>query len=233
MLALTCLAQNNGGPVESALARHPWGEEDSTFALVYSIQMRRFQWIIGGWLGLPKLWVKRHVGGIVTALSFSMMLNLGLITHRIWPELLAESWKVAVWPLVAFLGTWMIGWALWGRKAGHQGPSERAVGLFVSAQGEYLKGNWTEAEVFLRKLLRHHRNDIEARLLLAGICRRSGRKEEARRQLRRLARLEEADTWRLEIEREMQWIDSSQQKTETDKPDEQEIAQERVRKEAA
>jgi len=189
--------------------------------------------MIYGWPGLPQLWQKGHVGGMVSALLFTMMLNLGLITHWIWPELLAEPWKAAIWPLVAVVWMPLVGWALWRRPGGPHAPSDRAVGLFVSAQGEYLRGNWTEAETLLRKLLRHNHDDVEARLLLTGIFRRSGRTEEARRQLRRLARLEAADAWRLEIDRELQWIDTRQRKAESNEQAELETDQDQDHYKAA
>jgi hypothetical protein len=73
---------------------------------------------------------------------------------------------------------------------------------FDDALAEYLKGNWFEAEQKLSFLLRRDEHDIEARLLLATLLRRSKRFDEATNQLNILVGLDGAHRWSLEIHRE-------------------------------
>jgi predicted Zn-dependent protease len=71
--------------------------------------------------------------------------------------------------------------------------------MFREAQACYLENNWVAAEQLLLKLLKQDARDVDARLMLATLWRRQGRREEALRQLDRLERLEAADKWRHEI----------------------------------
>lgn len=80
--------------------------------------------------------------------------------------------------------------------------------LFVESQRHYLAEDWIESERSLVTLLRIDRDDIEARLLLAGIMRRSGRERKAVRVLNRLARREDAAGWLFEIDRERELLNT-------------------------
>jgi cytochrome c-type biogenesis protein CcmH/NrfG len=72
--------------------------------------------------------------------------------------------------------------------------------------GEYLKGAWFEAESLLGKLVAQDHRDVDARLMLASLLRHTRRPLEARRQLDELQRLEKAEKWQVEIERERQLL---------------------------
>jgi cytochrome c-type biogenesis protein CcmH/NrfG len=74
--------------------------------------------------------------------------------------------------------------------------------LFRAAQGEYLRGNWFEAELALNQLLERNPSDADARLMLATLLRRIGQPSEAAENLRRLAKSVGADKWQLEIARQ-------------------------------
>jgi thioredoxin-like negative regulator of GroEL len=78
-----------------------------------------------------------------------------------------------------------------------------------------LKGNWFEAERGLYRLLRENDHDLEARLLLATLFRHTKRFEEATRQLNQLARLDGAQRWALEIQREGQLLAEARRDTIT------------------
>lgn len=80
--------------------------------------------------------------------------------------------------------------------------SPSSAKLFSTAQTEYLKGHWFEAEAALKVLLSRNARDAEARLLWVSVLRRTGRLEAALRQLKALSRLETADVWALEIRHE-------------------------------
>jgi Tfp pilus assembly protein PilF len=74
--------------------------------------------------------------------------------------------------------------------------------LFRQALSEYLQGSFLAAENTLGRSLKHHPQDVEARLLLATLLRHTKRHDEARRELARLAQLEGAARWATEIEAE-------------------------------
>ncbi|MDP7205882.1 MAG: hypothetical protein QGH11_09950, partial [Pirellulaceae bacterium] len=74
--------------------------------------------------------------------------------------------------------------------------------LFESAQQEYLKQNWYEAETLLRKLLQARESDIHARLMLAALYRHNGRREEAEVELKRASRSEDSQKWDFEIKQQ-------------------------------
>ena len=75
--------------------------------------------------------------------------------------------------------------------------------LFVTAQHQYLAGNWVDAERTLCRLLRIDRDDIEGKLLLAMVWRMSDRTAKANRTLNRLARRQDAAAWQFEIQVEL------------------------------
>jgi hypothetical protein len=91
-------------------------------------------------------------------------------------------------------------------------PAQDEAGqdLFRSAQSEYLRGNWFQAEAILLRLLERDPRDAEARLLLATLLRHTKRFKEAREQLACLARFESAERWTEEIEREQGFLSASQ-----------------------
>jgi hypothetical protein len=118
-------------------------------------------------------------------------------------------------PLPVILLSWATLLTVWGCSAyrsfrsihefcGNEGVDDG--GLFVQAQGEYLRGHWYEAESLLRKLLRKSPGDIEAHLLLATLYRHTRRGDEMRDRLRRLERLDGAQQWRWEVDRERQLL---------------------------
>jgi hypothetical protein len=92
------------------------------------------------------------------------------------------------------------------RDIGTNRAEDRGVdrGLFIQAQGEYLRGNWSQAEAILKQSLQFSRQDVEARLLLATLLRRAKRLDEARLQLDQTQRFDECGKWNWEIQRERQ-----------------------------
>lgn len=140
------------------------------------------------------------------ALGFTVVLNLAVVTTFLWPWRFPTMLTVLLWAAVAgiwavcFCGTW---------RRFPEPPTEKATiyeDLFLRAQAEYLRGEHFAAEAALDRLLRRRPQDIEARLLLASVYRRTDRAEEARKQLRRLSRTA-GPKWALEVSREMQFLD--------------------------
>jgi hypothetical protein len=78
--------------------------------------------------------------------------------------------------------------------------------LFNRAQTEYLKGHWTEAESLLRRRLATAERDVEARLMLATLLRRTKRPDLALEQLHEMERFDESVHWEFEIRRERELI---------------------------
>ena len=90
-----------------------------------------------------------------------------------------------------------------GREGGHPGSE---ADNFPEAVDYYLKGNWFEAQQALMQRLGEDPRDADARLMLATLCRHTGRLDEAQQQLDLLARLEESAKWGMEIRRERQLL---------------------------
>lgn len=179
--------------------------------------MRRTPWATYLWPGLPQLWLSGMWSGLVLAVGFAAVVDLLLLASFVWVELLS--------PLHLRLG-WLAVGALWGaaavisvwsesRSAVPRGVTSAEV-LFREALGEYLQGNWFEAEAILGRLVHLHPRDVEARLLLATLLRHTRRYNEALEQLDRLERLRDAQHWTREIASERQRIDEGQRKPPAD-----------------
>ena len=101
-------------------------------------------------------------------------------------------------------GVWAVSfWSTWRRFP--EEPKEHATlyeDLFLRAQAEYLRGEYFAAEAGLTRLLKRRPQDIEARLLLASVFRRTRRRDQARKQLRRLSRTA-GPKWDLEVSCEL------------------------------
>lgn len=165
------------------------------------------------WPGLQSLWQSGQVSGLIQATTFSLLLNLCLVTTCIWPGWIEPGLQRALW--LGLCGYWGLSfWAAF-RNHGNVTRSGDPGALFIKAQDEYLKGDWYGAERILRKLLRWQPQDAEARLMLATLLRHTMRLEEARLELRRLQKVAHAAYWHPELVREWQYLEKlSQQATE-------------------
>jgi hypothetical protein len=156
------------------------------------------------WPGLHSLWRDGRPAGMATALVSAILLNGTIIATFVAPELVPDKVRYALW------GVLVVGW-WWATRCsrrrllatGGRVVNEVNEGLFLRAQAEYLKGHWFEAETPLREILKTDPDDIDARLLLAGLLRRSARYEEAQQQLGRLEKLPRSHKWEAEIRREL------------------------------
>ncbi len=81
--------------------------------------------------------------------------------------------------------------------------------LFRRGLGEYLRGAWFEAESLFNQLVASDPRDVDARLMLITLLRHTGRSADSQRRLDELVRLEKAEKWREEIERERQLLKAS------------------------
>ena len=193
--------------------------------------MLRANWLTWCWPGMSRLWLKGHWSGLFTALLFAGLLNLAIASRFIWPELLPPALAWSLWAGVA--GFWIYGFFQSWRQmpqltatppvtrsaADRSSNEERAEDdlqveaddddLFESAQQEYLKQNWYEAETLLRKLLQACESDIHARLMLVALYRHNGRIEEAEAELNRATRSEGSGQWEFEIKQQQVLLESA------------------------
>ena len=165
--------------------------------------IRFLTWIARLWPGFTALWERGQWTGLATASAFGVLLNFALLT-TFGP--LAQWWSDSGWTMsfaawisvlvFLVLATWLA-WT----------PATHADSLheesFREAQTHYLKGHWIEAETVLARLLAKESEDVEVRLLLASVLRRTARTGEARKMLTELLDLSDAGRWHWEIQSEL------------------------------
>lgn len=159
------------------------------------------------WPGLAALWLRGSRWGLFVAGAFALALNLALISTFVWPQLLGRSLPLWVVPTAAWvLVLWF--WVVSARasfrivaeeRARNTPPSQAATELLCQAQTQYLKGNFSQADAILARLLIQSPGDVEARLLAASICRHTARREEATQRLQELSSFPAAAQWQVEI----------------------------------
>jgi hypothetical protein len=165
------------------------------------------RWVAILWPGLPQLWWQGAWSGLALACGFAVLLDIAILSTWVWTELLDLPFRLFAWcgVLLFWLGSAVAG-AMQMTALLRVPSTELLEDLFAGAQGEYLKGNWFECEVAINRLLEEKPGDVDAMLLLASMLRRLGHGEEARQRLRKLATLEGAGKWQLEIAREWQLL---------------------------
>jgi hypothetical protein len=175
--------------------------------------MSRVDWMAWVWPGLPQLWRKGSWLGLAAAVAFAAAFNVALVNSLIWTDWFGPAWRATAW--IGAAAIWMTGVVCTWRT---QRPTQAAIeanetpacpseDLFSAATREYLQGNWLAAGERLERLLANNGDDIEARLLLATLYRRTRRVSEARAELERLRTMEKATAWQFEIDRELEWLD--------------------------
>jgi hypothetical protein len=201
--------------------------------------MRGLRWTASLWPGFGRAWADGRWHGLAWAVAFSVALNGALLATLGRGEVLGFSPSppaaIVAWLLV--LSLWAIG--IWRERSGAQviaaavEPAQQAEleAVFTEAQQEYLRGHWLEAELLVARLLNGNPRDVEARLLLASIQRRTQRMSQAMATLRRLAAGDDATKWLPEIEVELNQIE--QLAAETNVADTNELVRETVEKRAA
>lgn len=163
------------------------------------------------WPGLPRLWLRGEVGGLLTAVGFALLLNFALVTTFVWPQLVSRQlpeWLVPATCWIAVVWFWVVGLRAGVRTAQALAKSQvpadaESTTLLRQAQLDYLKGHLIEAERGLTTLLSRTAGDVEAWLLLASVQRRTRRPAEARQSLAKLAELSGSASWAEEVQREL------------------------------
>jgi hypothetical protein len=156
------------------------------------------------WPGLPWLWLRGSVAGLVLAVAFAVALDMAILLTWVWTELLPREFALGLWAATA--GVWAV--ATLSAVTTFPPPlptgrNEAAEALFVAARDAYLGRDWLAAETKLRGLLVVAPTDGEAQLLLATLLRRVDRRGEARTALEKLARSDAGRPWLAVIRREL------------------------------
>ncbi len=175
------------------------------------------------WPGLAGLWLRGHWSSLFVAVGFSLLLNLALVSSFVWPGILGPEAGFLIWPTV--IGCWLIfGWVSWQYidqfEIAEETPKSSGSSddtLFNQAQTEYLKGEFTQAELLLAQRLQAESRDAEARLLLASLYRRTDRFEKALGQLDKLQRLDSGIRWQFEMKRERALVEQEIDRLESER----------------
>jgi hypothetical protein len=170
--------------------------------------MRKLPWISYAWPGLAQLWYEGSWWGLCLASAFALLVNSLTWLSLVWVDVLSPAQRHWGWIIAGVL--WLTAF-VWGRHRGVRVSTDSARtipanDLFPQAQREYLIGNWVDAEMLLAKLLRTNPLDVESRLLLATLFRRTNRPTDAAAQLDKLEKLEGAIRWKAEIAAERNHI---------------------------
>ena len=152
------------------------------------------------WPGLPWLWLRGSVAGLVLALAFAVSLDVAVVTTFVWPGLVELPFTIAVWAATGVV--WLVSTvsaAAAFPPSLTRPPAAEIDPLFVKARDAYLARDWLVAETRLRQLLELAPTDGEAQLLLATLLRRVGRLDEARSALDKLSASDSGRRWRAAI----------------------------------
>jgi hypothetical protein len=161
------------------------------------------------WPGLPWLWLRGSLTGLVLALAFGVAVDVAVLTTWIWTGLVEPPVLIALWTATAAI--WLVSTA--SAAAAFPPPirsvrPEEADRLFLEARDAYLARDWVAAEARLRVLLDIAPTDGEAQLLLGTLLRRVGRTTEARQALEKLSRSDSGSVWRDAIAAELDRLDA-------------------------
>ena len=172
--------------------------------------MRRMRWAMYVWPGLCSLWQQGSWTGLGLALAAAGLLDTILVTTFGWSELFPPGVRNALW--VALGMVWLGAIVFFSGSASSKSRGPIGSDAFPEAMDYYLQGNWFQAERVLALRLRQDASDLDARLLLATLLRRTGRWDEAERELDLLARCEGAWKWGPEVHRERQLLTEAKAK---------------------
>jgi len=160
------------------------------------------------WPGLPWLWLRGSVAGLVLALAFAVSLDVAVVTTFVWPGLVELPFTIAIWAATGVV--WLVSTV--SAAAAFPAPLARPPAaeidpLFIAARDAYLARDWLAAETRLKALLELAPTDGEAQLLLATLLRRVGRLDEARSALDKLSASDAGRPWRAAIAAERSRIE--------------------------
>jgi len=159
------------------------------------------------WPGLPWLWLRGSMAGLVLATAFAITLDVAIVTTFIWPGLVELPLTIGCWTAAGLVWLASTVSALAAFPAALASPPPAEVDpLFIRARDDYLARDWLTAEIRLREVLDASPTDGEAQLLLGTLLRRVGRLEEARAALEKLAASDSGIPWRQAIAAEQRRV---------------------------
>lgn len=161
------------------------------------------------WPGLPWVWLRGSLTGLMLALAFAVVVDVAILTTVIWTEFANPGVGLGLWTAAAAI------WIVSAVSAISAFPPALAMdrtpavdALFIAARDAYLSRDWLTAESKLLAALELRPTDGEVQLLLATLMRRVGRLDDAIESLDRLARSDAGAPWRSAIERERRLVSS-------------------------
>lgn len=163
------------------------------------------------WPGLQGVVRYGHWTFLGIALLFALLLDLFLIVNFYWTSFITPTQRNGL--LLLLFVAWMLLQALEGGKRRCYEASVSIDGkdkAYREAIVHYLRGNWFETESLILPRLKKNPRDPEMSLLLATLYRHTKRFVEAKRVLDRLCRLDGAERWYLEIDRERRLIEEEE-----------------------
>jgi tetratricopeptide (TPR) repeat protein len=159
------------------------------------------------WPGLPWVWLRGSLAGLLVACAFALVLDVAILSTVIWTEAASPGLRLGLWTAVGIV------WIVSAVSAVSAFPPALAVGrtpavdaLYLAARDAYLSRDWLAAESKLLAALELRPTDGEVQLLLATLMRRVGRLDEALDALDRLARSDSGAPWQSAIGRERDLI---------------------------
>lgn len=167
------------------------------------------------WPGLSRLWLRGDLRSLGIAIAFAALLNFTLICTHLRPDWVGTPACVLLW--VGVVAACAVSVYRGGRATktgslrnplaeGEEAIAERRTSTLRKAQLAYLKGDWLIAEKLLLPLTRiEDTPDHEAKLLLASVFRRNGRRADAEKLLSELTSTGDA-YWLREIHLERQML---------------------------
>lgn len=183
--------------------------------------MRWLSWVLYLWPGVPQLLRRASWRNLAVALAWAAAVDGAILATFGWEELLPPSLRNAIWMLLGAAWLALLVFSSNSEQSGRRPTGDReAADNFSLALDYYLKGQWFQAERVLREQLAAHERDLEARLLLATLYRRTRRAVEAAAELDRLERFEGSQKWALEICRERQLLAQGVGQTDSSEADE-------------
>ena len=114
------------------------------------------------WPGLPWLWLRGSLMGLVLAVAFAVAFDVAVVTTWIWSELVDLPIAAGIWTATAAI------FVVATVSAVQAFPPPLPLGrdpatdtLFVAARDAYLARDWTATEAKLRSLLARARSRAE------------------------------------------------------------------------
>ncbi len=171
--------------------------------------MERMPWVWYAWPGLARIRRDGDALGLLTALAFAVLLNLALTTALIWTEVepFSGPGRIFLWAAVGIYWSAAAGYdSIRVRYYNRPKRVQETEDLYQKGLTFYLQRSWYDAEVVLKKLIRRNAKDVDARLLMVSLLRRTDRLDEATEMLDRLALTDGAKKWEFELDQQRRFL---------------------------